>query len=148
MKFLFSFLILSFPFLAFTQDLDQNDPSITPQDHEVNPYFDQENHVQVAREHESDTFQAKFLNMLFILGLLIAFMILASWALKRMMKSKITQLNTASHIKILETRQISPKTTLHLIEVQDKAFLIAESPSSTTYLSTLSLVEEYPSSHP
>ena len=54
--------------------------------------------------HESDTFQSKFLNMLFLLALLIGFMLLASWALKRMMRTKITQLNTGSSIKILETR--------------------------------------------
>ena len=59
-------------------------------------------------EHESDTFQAKFLNMLFILALLIGFMILASWALKRLMKTKINQLNTTNNIKVLETRYLSP----------------------------------------
>lgn len=91
---------------------------------------------------ESDTFQTKFFNMLFILGLLIGFMILASWALKRMMRSKMTQLNTASNIKLLETRYLSPRATLHLVEVQNQVFLIAESPTNVTYLSTLPLEEE------
>ena len=88
-------------------------------------------------ENETDTFQAKFFNMLFILALLIGFMILASWALKQLMKSKITNLNTASNIKILETRYLSPRATLYLVEIQDKAFLIAESPTAVTYLATL-----------
>lgn len=91
------------------------------------------------RESETDNFQAKFFNMLLILGLLIGFMILASWALKRMMKTKMTQLNSGSHIKVLETRYLSPRASLHLIEVEDHAFLIAESPTAVTFLSSFSL---------
>jgi flagellar biogenesis protein FliO len=92
--------------------------------------------------HESETFQTKFFNMLFILGLLIGFMILASWALKRMMKSKMTQMNTSSSIKLLETRYLSPRATLYLVEIHDETFLIAESPTTVTYLATLPLKEE------
>lgn len=95
-------------------------------------------------ERESDTFQAKFFNMLVLLGLLIGFMILASWALKRLMKTKMTNLNTASYIKVLDTRYLSPRATLYLIEVQDKAFLIAESPTAVTYLGSVPLEEEQP----
>lgn len=89
-------------------------------------------------EKESDSFQAKFFHMLMILGLLIGFMLLASWALKRMMRTKMTQLNTGSTIKILETRYLSPRATLYLIEAQDQTFLIGESPTQVTYLATLS----------
>ena len=88
-------------------------------------------------ERESDSFQRKFFNMLFILGLLIGFMILASWALKRMMKAKITNLNTSNTIKVLETRYLSPRATLYLIEIQNKNFLIAESPTNVTYLASI-----------
>ena len=88
--------------------------------------------------------------MLFILGLLIGFMILASWALKRMMKSKMTHLNTASSIKVLETRYLSPRATLYLVEVQDQSFLIAESPTTVTYITTFPIQEEEssPKDHP
>lgn len=88
-------------------------------------------------ENETDTFQSKFLNMLFILSLLIGFMILASWMLKRMMKTKIGLQNTASNIKILETRYLSPRATLYLVEIQEKSFLIAESPTAVTFLSSI-----------
>lgn len=98
---------------------------------------------------ETDTFQTKFFNMLFLLGLLIGFMILASWALKRMMKSKMTHLNTGSNIKVLETRYLSPRATLYLVEIQDQAILLAESPTSVTYLTTLPLEESSsPPSYP
>lgn len=85
-------------------------------------------------EKESDTFQAKFMNMLLVLGLLIGFMILASWALKRMMKTKLTQVNTQSEIKILETRYLSPRATLYLVEIQNQTVLIAESPTAVSYI--------------
>jgi len=88
-------------------------------------------------EKESDTFQTKFFNMLLILGLLIGFMVLASLALKRLMKAKITHLNTESGIKLLETRSLSPRTTLYLVEVQDQTFLIADSPTSITPLPSI-----------
>ena len=87
--------------------------------------------------HESDTFQSKFLNMLFILALLIGFMLLASWALKRMMRTKVTQLNTGSSIKILETRYLSPRATLYLLDVDGHKLLIAESPTTVTHLKGL-----------
>ena len=74
--------------------------------------------------------------MIFILALLIGFMILAAWALKRMMKSKMTQLNTGSSIKILETRYLSPRATLYLIEIQGQNVLIAESPTVVSFLKT------------
>lgn len=93
-------------------------------------------------ERESDTFQAKFFNMLLILALLIGFMMLASWALKRMMRSKMTNLNTAGNIKVLETRYLSPRATLYLVEVRDQNFLIAESPTHVTYLATFNPEQE------
>lgn len=88
-------------------------------------------------ERESDTFQSKFLNMLFILALLIGFMILASWSLKRLMRTKVSQLNTTNTIKILETRYLSPRATLYLLEIQDQTILIAESPTAVSFLSTM-----------
>jgi flagellar protein FliO/FliZ len=124
--------------------LDQSsDISPTPYD------VDHRDSTKAWPEHvpnEADTFQTKFFNMLFVLGLLIGFMILASWALKRMMKSKMTHLNTASSIKVLETRYLSPRATLYLIEVHDQNYLIAESPTNITYLTTFPIQEEEPAS--
>jgi flagellar biogenesis protein FliO len=156
--------VVCLPCLAFTQEniTNQHSHSLTaetspsvdslPNEHQMDHNFhDLQNvphHGEIPgvwphhTEHESDTFQAKFFNMLFILCLLIGFMILASWALRRMMKARATQLNTASTIKVLETRYLSPRATLYLVEVQDKAFLIAESATSVTYLASLPLEEE------
>jgi len=108
---------------------------------EVNEHT-QHNLIERWSDHlpnETESFESKFFNMLFVLGLLIGFMILASWALKRMMKSKVTHLNTASMIKVLETRYLSPRATLYLVEVQNQNFLIAESPTTVAFLKTSSL---------
>jgi flagellar biogenesis protein FliO len=83
---------------------------------------------------ETQTFQSKFLNMLVILGLLIGFMLLASWSLKRMMRSKVDQLNVGNAIKVLESRHLSQRVTIHLIEIEDKKYVIAESPTAVTSL--------------
>jgi flagellar protein FliO/FliZ len=154
---LFFLYILSLPLSAFSQEnsIEQSraklqtvpsSPDTLPADHQEGSDFkydiEPENIPQRWENHamrESDTFQTKFLNMLFILALLIGFMILASWALKRLMRSKMTQLNTNSDMKIIETRYLSPRATLYLVEVQNQAFLIAESPTAITYLATLSL---------
>lgn len=153
---------LCFPFLACTQERTTHEHSFPsersssvdplPSEHQIDhdlqnvPYHDERPGVWPDHvERESDTFQSKFFNMLFILGLLIGFMVLASWALKRMMKAKMTHLNTANTIKVLETRYLSPRATLYVVEVQDKIFLIAESPTSVTYLASLPVEESSPS---
>jgi flagellar biogenesis protein FliO len=144
---------LSLPLFIFSQENKttpspqaSETPSVYPlphdpqDEHELKYDFNDSevlgNHLEHT-ERESDTFQAKFFNMLFILALLIGFMILASWTLKRMMKTKIHQINIASTIKILETRYLSPRATLYLVEVQDQTLLIAESPTHVTYLTHL-----------
>jgi flagellar protein FliO/FliZ len=91
---------------------------------------------------ESDDFQAKFINMLVMLALLIGLMIAASWMIKRMMKTRTTQLNTSSSIKVLETRYLSPRSTLYLLEINGKGLLVGESHTGITSLGYISLEEE------
>lgn len=96
---------------------------------------------------ETDDFQSKFFNMLFLLGLLIAFMLFASWALKRMMKTRVNQLNDTSAIKVIETRPLSPRANIHLIEISGQRLVVAESHTGVTHLATLpgdeSFLESY-----
>ncbi len=135
---LFPLLFLSclcFPVSSYSQENDPI-PKTLPSEDEIPDYF------KGSIGHETDTFQTKFINMLVILGLLIGFMILASWALKRMMRTRLANLNTGSTIKVLETRQLSPRAVLHLVEVQGQTVLIAESPTTVSYLATFPLEEE------
>jgi flagellar biogenesis protein FliO len=91
------------------------------------------------KEHETDSFEAKFMHMLVVLGLLIGFMILASWALKKMMKTRIQQMNISSDIRLVETRHLSPRCTLYLVEIQGSSLLIAESPSTVSHIATFEI---------
>lgn len=93
-------------------------------------------------EKESDTFEQKFANMLIVLGLLIAFMIIAAWALKRMMKTRISGINMSSAIKIIETRNLSPRSTLYLLEVNGHPLLVGETASGITKLASFSIEED------
>lgn len=136
---LFFLVVLGTPASSFTQEEFPNtsDPLIPTEQYEAEGIPQEEIPSSWTQEHvthEADTFQAKFINMLVILALLIGFMILASWSLKRLMKSKMVNLNTASNIKLIETRHLSPRATLYLVEVEGKNFLIAESPTAVTHL--------------
>jgi flagellar biogenesis protein FliO len=93
-------------------------------------------HIQNSAETES--FTGKFMNMLFILALLVGFMILASMMLKKMTHSRVTQINEQSLIKVLEARTLSPKSMLYLLKVEGKQLLIAESHGAVTHLATFS----------
>jgi flagellar biogenesis protein FliO len=93
------------------------------------------------KEPEKDSFEAKFMNMLVVLGLLIGFMILASWALKKMMRTRVQQMNISSDIKLVETRHLSPRCTLYLVEIQGSSLLIAESPSTVSHIATFEITD-------
>lgn len=140
MKYFFSFFLFAILTLACdigAQEKSSQEPSeqVKEKDPILDPLFQD---VTTKPEKETETFEAKFMNMLFILGLLIGFMILASWALKRLMKTKMTQINTSSNIKVLETRYLSPRASLYLIEVENQKILISESPTTVTYLTAIS----------
>lgn len=69
------------------------------------------------------------------LGLIIAVILIIAWFLKRMVNTRMVQANETSNIQILERRILSPKTSLYLIEANEKTMLIAETHSGITFLS-------------
>ena len=111
---------------------DPPTPSVYP------PRFEEIDHVA---EREPAEFQTKFLKMLGLLGLLIGGMYLASWSIKRMTKTRISQQNTDSAIKVVETRVLSHRTTLYLLDIEGKGFVIAESPGGVTRLLDVDLLK-------
>lgn len=83
---------------------------------------------------EDSHFFAQFMKMIFLLGLLISIMFLASWSLKRMLNTRVQQLNVSSAIKVIESRSLSTKSAMYLIEVNDKTLLIGETAHSLSLL--------------
>lgn len=98
------------------------------------PYFfeesSQDKEVNLPEGQISD-FQEKFIRMLYLLALLVALMVAASMVLKKMMKTRVDQLNSGSLIQVIETRSLSTKSTLYLIEVEGKKMIITESQLKT-----------------
>lgn len=72
-------------------------------------------------------FFSEFISMLFALGLIIGLMLVIAWALKRMLHTRMHQMNTSSAIKILERRTLNPKAALYLLDINGKGIVIAES---------------------
>lgn len=83
---------------------------------------------------DSSRFMGEFMYMLFILGCLIGLMMFASWFIRRMMHTKVQQMNESSNIKITESRSLGPKSILHLIEVNGTEILVSETPAGVTPL--------------
>lgn len=122
---------------AFPSDSNPTEAIEAPFSPTEEDFFKAKDHI----DKEADNFTSKFFNMLFVLTLLIGFMILASWMLKRMARSRVDQLNTASEIKVLETRHLSPKATIYLLDVMGQGLVIAESHIGISHLTTISLRE-------
>lgn len=85
-------------------------------------------------ENDTDHFMHEFINMMTTLGIIVAFVLIATWFLKRTFNTRIEQLNTSSVVKVVERRILNPKTTIILLEIQGKGFILAESINGVTHL--------------
>jgi flagellar biogenesis protein FliO len=86
-------------------------------------------------QQQPDQFYAQFTQMLFVLGLIILLLVLVSWGLKRFLNARVEQINAFSIIQVLERRPISAKSTIYVVEVEDKRIVLAESHMGITLLS-------------
>ncbi len=114
-----SFLIGA-PLLAAVTDPAKLPPGFDPSDKQL--------------PADNSRFMSEFMYMLFILGCLIGLMMFLSWFVRRMMQTKVKQLNESSNIKITESRTLGPKSILHLIEVNGTEILVSETPAGVTLL--------------
>lgn len=95
-----------------------------------------------ALEVEEDSYESMFMRTMLILFSLLVFVALCVWLFKRMAQNRAGQMNYHKTIKVLETRAISPKTLLYLIEVGDRRILLSESQLHVKQLTTLDFPEE------
>src|ERR1700722_16543977 len=87
-----------------------------------------------TRKPGEDRFIFDFINMLATLGLLISIILIATWILKRLLNTRLQQMNSSSNIKIVERRALSPKTAIYIIEVNNRNLVVAESVNGITQL--------------
>lgn len=86
---------------------------------------------------QGDKFISEFIHMLTVLGFIVGLILLVAWLLKRMLNTRIQQINTTSGIKIIESRSLSPKTTIYLLNIKGLNVAVAESHNGATLLGTL-----------
>lgn len=88
-----------------------------------------------APPNQEDHFFYSFLNMLFSLATILVVILIISWIFKRLLNTRMQQLNTSSLIKIIERRSLTPKTILYVLEINGRDIAIAESINGVTLLS-------------
>ena len=91
---------------------------------------------------QGDRFFSEFVKMLGILGLILGLILLMAWVLKKVMNTRIQQINTTSPIKVLESRTLSPKSAIYLLEIQGREIAVAESLNGVTFLGEFPQVAE------
>lgn len=88
------------------------------------------------RRHGGDHFTRDLLQMLTTLGIMVALIYYISYLIKKMMNNRQQQINESSGIKILESRSLSQRTVVYLIEIDEKEYVIADSANGVTLLDT------------
>ena len=88
------------------------------------------------------TYEAMFMKTMLVLLSMLLFVAFCIWLFKKMNHGRLNQMNHHKTIKILETRPISPKTLLYLVEVGDRRILLSESQLDVRQLTTLEFPEE------
>lgn len=76
---------------------------------------------------EDSHFSSLFSRMIGMLVVTVLLAVVAGWAAKRFLTSKMQQTNRTSRIQILEKRMLSPKSCVYLIQVDDAQLVIGES---------------------
>lgn len=150
MKIFLSFLLLLTAFTSVhaansdTNDTHQErsvEPNFTPPKEKEGPVFPIEELIPKPTEQDNKFF-AEMLNMLATLGLIIGLILIVAWFLKRFVNTRLEQANLSSVVKVMERRSLSQKSSLYLLQVENRAILIAESPAGITKLSEFEMEEE------
>lgn len=85
--------------------------------------------ILLAEEVSSHTFNymGQFFNMIFTLAIVLGLIFVSVLFLKKIMRTKMRELNRSTGIKILEKRVLSQKASLYLVDVLGKGIVISES---------------------
>ena len=80
-------------------------------------------------EAQSYNYWGDFVNMLMMLGVILVLIFVSVFALKKLMRSRMQQLNKSTGIKIVERRNLNSKASLYVVEILGKSVVISESPA-------------------
>ncbi len=139
MKRFFSIFIVCFNVILFSAVSAQEEPppkkTVTNSQDEkpqFSPAFEKE--LQRGEEEGDTRFFKEFLNMLLYLGGTIAFIVFFIWILKRLLATRVGQVNETSSIKIIEHRLLSQKTSVYILRISGKIVAITDSINGVTLL--------------
>jgi len=127
MKIFWKFLIV----MLLTMRFGMAEENAPPAEEPPKEYFSIE---QPVSDEDTHQLYYDFFKMIIMLSVIIAFLLVLMWFLKRFTQARIEQLNTSRLIKIIEQRNLSTKSTLYLIDVWGRQVLIAESSHGVTTL--------------
>ena len=89
-----------------------------------------------------DNFNALFTRMIITTSLIIILIIATLWAFKKFIRKKIFFSNSQNMVRILESRTLSAKSILYLIEVEKQKILISESHAGVSKIHCLNKTEQ------
>jgi flagellar biogenesis protein FliO len=83
---------------------------------------------------ETSPFIGQFLYMLLILGLMVSLLLAGTWVIKRLMHGKMVVKDQDSLIQLMDRRQLTHRTTIYIVAVNNREIALAESTNGVTYL--------------
>lgn len=139
-KYFTTWLFLTLSFFASGTTLDENPPaSSTPSVHDL---LNTHENPLPSKDEEPWDFYNDFMHMLVVLAVMVTFLILATWILKRIQSTRSQGSNRDSLIKVLETRNLSARSAIHFVEILNKGIIIGESHAGLVRLAEMPLDED------
>ena len=131
LKFLIPFILVASTAFSQTTPPPATPAPVEPPLESLPPEF-----REVAEEEKKngDAFTSGLLKMLMTLGMMIALIYIISYMLKKAMNKNQMRVNETSGIKILESRSLSQRTAIYLVEIEGKEYVLAESTNGVTLL--------------
>ena len=98
---------------------------------------------EIKVEHQEDVnIDSQFTKTLFLIIGVLLLLFLTAWFLRKITKSRSDNLNHIKNIKVIESRPLSPKTMLYLVEVGGRQIVISESQIHVKEITTFDWVEK------
>lgn len=120
-------------FSALRLAADAPPPPVTQE--KASDFYDLPENSQYDESH----FWGELINMLVTLGCILLVLGALLWMMRRMQTSRIKYANETGLIKVIDHRVLSQKTSIYLLQIDQKAILIADTQNGTTHLAEFPL---------
>lgn len=88
-------------------------------------------------EGKSYNYWGDFVNMIVTLMIIVGLIFISIIVLKKIMRSRLLQVNRGAKIKILERRPLNQKASLYLVDIMGKSIVVGESQAGIHLISEL-----------